>query len=281
MIKKKGVVMQKGLVIPLLVAVGIFFGGCATQEYKVFEKNANNIETNVSDAEYEAELSYEYKIVAGDRIQISVFNQSSGGGGKLSQVISRGGLGDTYLTRDGYEGLKVPKNGKIRLPLINEVEVAGLTETEAAEKLTIAYKKYLRNPFVSVKILDQRLFVLGEVKQPGVVQVPHGSMTLFEALAHTGDLTDDAKRTEILVIRGDLRNPKIRKININDISAIRMSSLILRPNDIVYVTPRDMKAYNVAFNEQKPFWELLSAMLEPFVQFRYIKDGYNLNGFDW
>ncbi len=271
--------MQKGLVLSLLILLGMLFSGCATQEFKAFEKNANNIETNITDAEYEEELSFEYKIVPGDRIQISVFNQSSGGGGQLSQVISRGGLGDTYLLRDGYEGMKVPQNGKIRLPLINEIEVAGLTEIEAAEKITKAYKKYLRNPFASVKILDQRLFVLGEVKKPGVIKVPHGTMTLFEALAHSGDLTDDAKRTDILVIRGDLRNPKIRKININDISAIRMSSLILRPNDIVYVTPRDMKAYNVAFNEQKPFWELLSAMLEPFVQFRYIKDGYNLHGF--
>ena len=270
--------MQKG-VLPLLLVVGMFFGGCATQEYKMFDKNVENVETNVSDAEYQGELTYEYKIVPGDRIQISVFNQSGGAGGKLNEVISRGGLGDTYLTRDGYEGLKVSQKGVISLPLINEIKVAGLTEDEASKKLTDAYKKYLRNPFVSVKILDQRLFVLGEVRKPGVVQVPHGSMTLFEALAYSGDLTDDAKRTDILVIRGDLRNPKIRKININDVSAIRMSSLILRPNDIVYVTPRDMKAYNIAFREQMPFWEMLSAMLDPFVQFRYIKDGYNLHGF--
>ena len=271
---QKGDSEMKKVGVVSTIFIGLLINGCATHNYNVFEKNIKDVETSVSDEEYEKEYKFEYKIVPGDRVQITVFNQSSSGSGKLSEIISRGGLGDTYLTRDGYEGIKIPQNGKIRLPLINEVEIVGLTETQAAEKLTEAYKKYLRNPFVNVKILDQRIFVLGEVNKPGVVQVPHGTMTLFEALAYTGDLTDDAKRTEILIIRGDLRKPKIRKVNINDVSAIRMSSLILHPNDIVYVTPRDMKAYNVAFKEQMPFLELLHDLLLPFVDVGVIHNAF-------
>jgi len=264
--------MKKYLVLALVF--GLMLGGCSTREFKLFEKNAK-VEKTVSNEQYAEDVLYEYKILPGDRIQISVFNQSSGGAGQLNQLIARGGLGDTYLTRDGYEGMLVPKDGRIRIPLVGAVKVTGLTETKAAEKLIRAYKKYLRNPFVTVKILDQRLFVLGEVKKPGVVRVPHGTMTLFEALASTGDLTDDAKRTNILILRGDLRHPTIRKVNLTDMSAIRLSSLILRPNDIIYVQPRNMKAYNVAFQEQKPFFELIHTMMLPFVDAGVIHKSFN------
>jgi polysaccharide export outer membrane protein len=264
---------MRSYIVVVLIA-GLMLGGCSTKEFKLFEKNAK-IEKSITDEEYAQEATYEYKIMAGDRIQVSVFNQSSSGSGQLNQLIARGGLGDTYLTRDGYEGMLVPKDGAIRLPLIGAVNVIGLTETKAAEKLIQSYKKYLRNPFVSVKILDQRLFVLGEVNKPGVVKVPHGTMTLFEALASTGDLTDDAKRTNILILRGDLRSPTIRQVDLTNMSTIRLSSLILRPNDIIYVQPRDMKAYNVAFQEQKPFFEMIHTMLLPFVDVGVIHKSFN------
>ncbi len=257
-----------------LLVLGLLAGGCSTNEYKLFNKNLN-VEKNVSTQEYEADISYEYKIIPGDRIQISVYNQSSSGAGQLNQLISRGGLGDTYLTRDGYEGMLVSKKGTIRLPLVGEIKVVGLTESQASAKLIKAYKKFLRNPFAAVKILDQRLFVIGEVRKPGVVKVPHGTMTLFEALASSGDLTDDAKRNDILILRGDLRHPTVREVDLTDMSAIRLTSLILRPNDIVYVQPRNMKAYNVAFKEQMPFYELVHTMLLPFVDVGVIHKNFD------
>ncbi len=257
-----------------ILALGLIFGGCSTNEFKLFSKNSK-VNKTISSEEYAEDVSYEYKIMPGDRIQISVYNQSSGGAGQLNQLIARGGLGDTYLTRDAYEGMLVSRDGKMRLPLVGAVKLAGLTENQASEKLIQEYKKYLRNPFVSVKILDQRLFVLGEVKKPGVVKVPHGTMTLFEALASSGDLTDDAKRTNILILRGDLRNPVIREVDLTDMSAIKLTSLVLRPNDIVYVQPRDMKAFNVSVKEQLPLFELIHAMLLPFVDVGVIHKSFN------
>jgi polysaccharide export outer membrane protein len=264
----------------LISITGLLFSGCSTKTFKLFDNNNTAAVRNISDTKYTEEAEFEWKIVKGDRLEIVVVNQSSGdGSGDLNQILNTGGRMQAALTRDGTEGYLIPSSGEVRLPLIGATSVMGLTETQAAEKLNNAYKQYLKNPFVTVKILNQKLFVLGEVKKPGVVQVTNGTMSLFEALAYSGDLTDDAERTNLYVIRGGLRSPEVREINLSDLSSMKLTSLILQPNDIVYVQPRGMKAYNVAFKEQMPFFDMLHSMLYPFVDYTNIKNGKAVNVF--
>jgi len=257
----------------LIAIAGLLFSGCSTTTFKMFDDNATAVRT-VADSNYTEETQFEWKITKGDRIEIIVANQSSGEGDKqLNMLINTAGGTTTYQTRDGSEGYLIPTDGMVRLPLIGSVKLMGLTEAQAVDKLTNEYKKYLKNPFSSVKILNQKLFVLGEVRKPGVVHVTNGTMTLFEALAYSGDLTDDAERTNVRVIRGGLRNPQMREVNLANLSEMKLTSLLLQPNDIIYVQPRDMKAYNVAFREQMPFFDMLTSMLSPFVSYTSIKNG--------
>lgn len=238
----------------------------------MFDDNDTAVKT-VSDAEYGQETRFEWKIAKGDRVEIVVVNQSGGDNNQELNVLLNTAGGTNYTNRDGTEGFLIPADGTVRLPLVGAVRISGLTETQATDKLTAEYRKYLRNPFASVKILNQKLFVLGEVRRPGVVQVTNGTMTLFEALATSGDLTDDAERTNVKVIRGGMREPMVREINLADISHMKLSSMMLQPNDIIYVQPRAMKAFNVAFKEQMPFFDMLTSMLNPFVNYTTIKNG--------
>jgi len=260
----------------VIVMMGLLFSGCDTKTFKMLGESGDVVRS-VSDENFTQESTFEWKIAKGDRVEIIVANQSVGDGDQqLNILLNTAGRGQQYQTRDGTEGILIPTNGTVRLPLVNVVEIAGLTESQAAEKLTNSYKQYLKNPFVSVKILNQKLFVLGEVRKPGVVQVTNGTMTVFEALAFSGDLTDDASRTNVKIIRGGSRTPQVREINLADMSTMKLTSLILQPNDIIYVQPRGMKAYNVAFREQTPFFDMIHAMLLPFVDFKTIKDGYGI-----
>ena len=286
----------------LLVALVLGSSGCAVKDYNYFENNVGGetastakhtkstpdifgdkkqknvskessedlnasgvkIITKVSDAEYKKEAMFEWKISKGDRIEIQAFNQSSNAkNGQLTQLLSNGGQ-QLITQRYGDEGILVPADGRVNLPLIGSVKLTGLTEKEASKVLIKHYKKYLRNPYVHVKILNQKLFVVGEVRNPGTVLVTNGTMSLFEALASRGDVTDYADKTDIMIIRGSLRNPQIRKINLTDLNSIRYASLILRPNDIVYVQARDSKASMVWAQEKLPFWRLIGAILAPF-----------------
>lgn len=269
--------IQKGIHVKitlylLLAILGLFVSGCSTATYKLFDDNGTAIRS-VTDSNYSEETQFEWKITKGDRIEIVVANQSTGDGNQELNVLLNTAGRMNYQTRDGTEGFLIPTDGTVRLPLVGAVKISGLTEVQATDTLTTAYRKYLKSPFVSVKILNQKLFVLGEVRKPGVVQVTNGTMSLFEALAYAGDLTDDAQRTNVKVIRGGLRTPMVKEINLADLSQMKLTSLLVQPNDIIYVQPRDMKAYNVAFKEQMPFFDLLTSMMSPFVSYTSIKNG--------
>ena len=271
--------MYRQLLYLLSLSAVLYFSGCseANKDYVYFNQGLSEqkIVKEVPQKEYEKELKYVWKIQPGDRLELHVFNQSSTTpGGQMVSILDQS---YTYLNRSGLDGLLVPPDGKISIPLIGEVKVAGLTERQAAEKMMEAYRKYLRKPFVSVKILNQRLFVLGEVKRAGVVPLYSGQMTLFEALARAGDLTDDAKRNDILIIRGDLRNPQIREVDLTNIKKIRLTSLLLRPNDIVYVQPRDFKAFNIGLKEKAEFFRFLTTVMSPFVTYTTIDKAYGIN----
>ena len=79
----------------------------------------------------------------------------------------------------------------------------------------------------------------------------------------------------IKIIRGDLRNPTVRTIDLANIVALNDASLLLRPNDIIYVQPRDLKGYNKAFDEIMPFWNMISSILDPFVKRKQIMGTIN------
>lgn len=132
------------------------------------------------------------------------------------------------------------------------------------------YKKYIRNPYVLVEIKNQRVIVIGEVKSPGIVHVTNGTMNIIEAIARSGDVTDLASRSDIKVIRGDLRNPEIRNVDLTRMDAISLSSLYLKPNDILYIQPREIKGYNRVFTDFMPFWDTLSSILTPFVLIKHL-----------
>jgi len=257
--------------ILLILLFGLLAGGCSDKNIKLFEKNRQVIK-EMSDLEYKKEEKYEYKIAVGDRVKISVYNQSSNANNNLSMLVSKGSKQDVFPREDRFDGTLVSKDGKIRLPLIGLVKIIGMTEIEAEGEIIKRYKKYLRNPYVTVKILDQRLFVLGEVKSPGVVRLPHGAMTLFEALATSQGFSKDAERTDVLIIRGDLRDPKISEVDLTDVSSIKVANLILHPNDIVYVQPQDGK---VAFENKLSLLKFVHAALLPFVDFVVIKNVLN------
>lgn len=255
----------------------LLFSGCSMKEYTLFQdENRSEEPTAVSDEVYHDEMVFENKIQPNDRVGIMVYNQSGAGPGQLTSMISsRGSQQGGSSSNQETQGLLVTQEGSVRLPLIGSTEIQGMTEDEAAEFLMKEYSKYLRTPYVTVEIMNQRIFILGEVRKPGVVPVTNGTMNLIEAIARSGDLTDFAERRGVLILRGDLRDPEVRMIDLTHMSSIQISSLFLKPNDIVYVQPRASKGRKIAFDEISPPFQLVSSILAPFVNITYLAKAWN------
>ena len=109
----------------------------------------------------------------------------------------------------------VRPDGKISLPLLNDVQAAGLTPAQLATQVTESLKKYVTNPQVTVivtTINSQRVYILGEVTRPGAFPLIPG-MSVLQALSSAGGFTQFAKVKSIFVRR--LENGKETKFPFN------------------------------------------------------------------
>jgi len=252
----------------ILFFIIIVNSGCAFKEYRMFTDDDDDT-TIVSEAEYLKDVTFEYKIQPNDRISIQVFNQV-GSSQQIASIVDNNTNSQTRT--EGTPGFLVTNEGTVLLPLIGSVKVSGLTEDQAAQYLIKEYKIYLRNPYAVVKINNQRIIVIGEVRNPGIVPITNGTMNLIEAIARSGDMTDWAMRTHIVILRGDLRHVETRIIDLTELKNFASSSMYLRDKDIVYVQPRSAKGMQLFTQEVTPPFTLIGTLLTPFVLIDTLKN---------
>ena len=133
----------------------------------------------------------------------------------------------------------VRSDGKISLPLIDEIHAAGLTPFQLKEKLTLKLKEFIDNPNVSVIVVQansQKVYVSGEVRTPGVYPL-RGETTLLQVIPMAGGFTEWADQKKVLVIRKE--GEKDRRIVVNYkkiVSGDDMgSNIVLKPGDTIIV----------------------------------------------
>jgi polysaccharide biosynthesis/export protein len=133
----------------------------------------------------------------------------------------------------------VRPDGKISLPLLGDIQAAGVTPTELGISIQKMVQKYVSNPQVTVivtAINSQRIYVLGEVNRPGAEQL-FPNMTPLQALSAAGGFTQFAKRDQVYVLRREGSNEKRYKFDYK--AALRgdpsRHTIILQPGDTLVV----------------------------------------------
>jgi polysaccharide export outer membrane protein len=137
-------------------------------------------------------------------------------------------------------GYLVSTGGTIEFPILGTIKAAGLTKEQLKQAITkkLVDQKLLTDPIVSVRFLNFRVTVLGEVNHPAVIPVPNEKISLLEAIGLAGDLTIYARRDNVMVIREDENgNKEIKRIDLNSTELLSSPYYYLRSNDIVYVEP--------------------------------------------
>ena len=139
---------------------------------------------------------------------------------------------------DLTESLPVRPDGKISLPLLNDVVAAGLTPSQLADSITVRLKKYISDPHVTVVVTamnSQKIYILGEVLHPGTTLL-QPNMTVLQALASSG-FTQFANTKGIYILRNE--NGKQQKIPVHYRSLIKGEAmdqnLVLKPGDTIVV----------------------------------------------
>jgi len=170
-----------------------------------------------------------------------------------SVIASSSGTGTSSLTT----GYLVDHEGNITFPVLGYVKAEGLTAKQLSDYLvkTLADKKLLVDPIVSVRMLNFKVTVLGEVNRPQVVPVPNGKISMLEAIGVAGDLTLFAKRDNVLLIRTENGKKITRRINLEEPGFITSPYYYLKTNDVVYVESNKSKINSTSsFRQNLPIY---------------------------
>ncbi len=168
---------------------------------------------------------------------VAIFQQNDGSSGVATQ--SEQGV---Y-----FNGFPVDQQGNIRIPIVGNVNVIGLTLDEARlkieQELLDKYFTERANIFVTVKLAGLRITVNGEVGSPGTVVLFQEKANILEALANAGDIATTGDRKNVIVMRQYPTGMELHTIDLTDINALQSPYFYLQPNDYIYVKPLPQKSW--------------------------------------
>lgn len=147
------------------------------------------------------------------------------------------------------EGYLITENNNLNFPQLGIISTKGKTTLQLEEELTNLLEEggHLKNPTVSVRLLNAKVTILGEVRSPGTFEFTEESVTLLQALGMAGDLTINGKREDILLIREIDGVFNTTHINLTSASLLTSPYYFIKPNDVIMVNPNGPKVKSSGF----------------------------------
>ena len=139
-------------------------------------------------------------------------------------------------------------------PVLGKLHVVGLTQSEVIEMIQTRLQGQLQNPIVTMRFLNAKVTVLGEVKNPGNYPLNNGGMTLLEALGIAGDLTQYANRANVLITRENNGKVEFARLDLRSDEVFTSPYFYLQQNDVVYVEPNKTKAKSSEIGSATSLW---------------------------
>ncbi len=152
-------------------------------------------------------------------------------------------------------GYLVNLSGDIQFPVLGKIHAAGLTKTQLQALLQkqLLDTKQLVDPIVTIRHLNFRVSVLGEVTHPGVFTTPNEKISLLEALSFSGDITIYGKKNNVMLIREDDKGDKlVVRIDLTSTSLFSSPYYYLKSNDVLYVEPSGNREKQQRFAQAVP-----------------------------
>ncbi len=205
----------------------------------------------------------DYRISVDDKMSFTLATNS---GAKIIENLS--GV-SAKNTTEGASSLEyvVRKTGFVELPVLGEVKVAGLTVAECEDTLQNRFKKEYQDPFVQVKITNQRVIVFpGNGSDAKVIPMVNSNTTLMEAIAQAGGITERGKANTIKLMRKEDGVRKVYTLDLSTIDGLKYVDMVVQANDYIYIEPK-ADLTKEAIKEVAPVVSILSSALIIFTVF--------------
>ncbi len=222
----------------LLLFPLIFLSSCVSQ------KKLKYLANDLPKSNYVHYPRQEYKIQPGDNLYIQVLGLDTQTADLFS--IQPSGVYRQYQANDLSAYLSsytVNPEGYIEFPIIGNIMVKEKTIDEIKVLVQNAISEYMRDATVIVKLVNFRVSLLGEVMRPGQYPVYQTQISIFEALAMAGDLTQWGDRRKIHLLRRTQENSEVIVLDISGRKILESEYYFLMPDDIIYVMPMEAKTF--------------------------------------
>lgn len=151
--------------------------------------------------------------------------------------------GGTNIDMLKLKSYLVNEQGLISMPVLGNLKVTDKTTDELELFLTklLIEDSHLKEPLVTVRILNAKITVLGEVRSPGTFTFGEKNITLLQAIGLAGDLTINGERTNVLLIRQENNIKTINHIDLTSTNWMHTDLYYIKQNDVIVVNPNNAK----------------------------------------
>lgn len=183
----------------------------------------------------------EAKIQPNDVLSITVYSDNP----EASAIYNQGGGGSVVKgsteSSMGGSGYLVDQKGFIQFQTIGPLKVAGMSRLELSDTINTKLQRFLRNPYVEVRILNTKVTILGEVQRPGVFSIPNEKISVLELIGMAGDINIYGRKDNILVIRESNGKREFGHLDLRKSDIFQSPYYYLQQNDLVIVETNGKK----------------------------------------
>ena len=229
-------------IVALLLVIPFLFSSCESRKKLVYfqqgDENVENIDSYLS-PKLEVGDVLSVEVTATDPQIAAPFNQA--------ELVRQGNQIGSY--ENGVPatfGYLVALDSTISLPIVGKVKLAGLDRNDAVTLVEEKISEFLEKPSVSIRILNFKVTVLGEVQNPGTFSIPNERVTILEAIGIARDLKITGERRNVLVIRHENGKKIEHRIDLTSKDIFMSPVYYLKQNDVVYVEPNRARRYDAS-----------------------------------
>ena len=232
-----------------LSAVLLVLSSCQTTNLLVQKSTDNRVES--LDSLFWVDTAYQYHIRKDDKITISVWGQDD---------ISVGSTYGIYNSNEVYgKWLMVDAKGNVEIPKIGTFHVEKMTMIQLKDTLKTIYSEWIKTPVIDIKVLNREITVLGEVRDPQVINIDKERNTLLEMIARCKGLEFYANPKYIKVLRQVGEHVHVANIDLSKGGDILKRNINLYPGDVVVVPSKKYKEFDKRVSTIIPFTTALTS----------------------
>lgn len=169
--------------------------------------------------------------------------------------------GVTINNTNQQQAYLTAQDGTIDFPILGRMKVAGMTRVELSEMLGQRISEYVKDPIVTIRILNFKVSLLGEVNRPGTYNFEGERLTIPAALGLAGDMTIYGRRDNVLVIRDDGSVKNYKYLDLRSADILNSEYYYLQQNDVIYVEPNRAQVQSSSFNRNAAVYISVASLL--------------------